>query len=380
MLGIPRAGLRRPAAVLVAAATLTALTTTTSGAQAAPSAPTETYLVQTADAPVATYNGGVARHRRDPAGDRPQDRHPGRQRPGVPRPPRRPPQRRAAPRRRVGRQEGVRLHAGLRRVQRGADRQRGGAPAPHAGRRERLEEHACTPRRPSPRPSSSASTAGAGRGASSSADPRRAGEGVIVGVIDSGFWPENPSFGAAARRRAATRRSSTPSGAGTCDAGVEAPGRLQQQGDRRPLVQRRRPVDANPGEFDSPRDYYGHGSHTASTAAGNHGVTATIKRRRSPACISGMAPAARLSIYKVLYANAARHPVGRHPRRHRRRDRRRGRRRRRRHQLLDRRRQRRVRRRRARVPQRRRGRRVRRRVGRQRRPGRGHRRQRRCRG
>src|SRR5919107_3702727 len=60
MLGIPRAGLRRPAAVLVAAATLTALTRRTSGAQAAPSAPSETYLVQTADAPVATYNGGVA--------------------------------------------------------------------------------------------------------------------------------------------------------------------------------------------------------------------------------------------------------------------------------------------------------------------------------
>src|SRR5262249_11287713 len=59
----------------------------------------------------------------------------------------------------------------------------------------------------------------------------------------------------------------------------------------------------NPREFTSPRDYDGHGSHTASTAAGDP-VEGTINGA-DVGPLSGMAPAARLSIYKVLYENAA---------------------------------------------------------------------------
>ncbi len=66
MLGIPRAGRRRPVVALVAVATLSAFTLTSAPAQAAPpaavavGAPTQTYIVQTIDAPAATYNGGLA--------------------------------------------------------------------------------------------------------------------------------------------------------------------------------------------------------------------------------------------------------------------------------------------------------------------------------
>ncbi|MFB9234900.1 S8 family peptidase [Plantactinospora siamensis] len=130
----------------------------------------------------------------------------------------------------------------------------------------------------------------------------RAGEGVIVGVLDSGFWPENPSFGPIARPR--DQRTIDAKWHGACDPGVEAPITCNNKVIGARWYNAAGLSRANPGEFDSPRDFYGHGSHTASTAAGNNGVTATINGSVAGK-VSGMAPAARLAIYKVLYANAA---------------------------------------------------------------------------
>ena len=55
-----------------------------------------------------------------------------------------------------------------------------------------------------------------------------------------------------------------------------------------------------PWDFLSPRDYNGHGSHTTSTAGGNNGVQATGDAA-SLGKISGMAPRARLAMYKVCW-------------------------------------------------------------------------------
>ena len=58
-------------------------------------------------------------------------------------------------------------------------------------------------------------------------------------------------------------------------------------------------VGADPDEFDSARDDEGHGTHTASTAAGNAGVEASILGRDYGE-VSGIAPRARIIAYKGL--------------------------------------------------------------------------------
>ncbi|MEV6970157.1 S8 family peptidase [Hamadaea sp. NPDC051192] len=131
-----------------------------------------------------------------------------------------------------------------------------------------------------------------------------AGEGVIVGIIDSGIWPENPAFAPLAEPRTDSATIAAK-WHGTCDAGVTGT----------PVACNNKLIGARyfkaagqgsiqPVEFFSPRDYDGHGTHTASTAAGNNNVPASING--SPVgSISGMAPAARIAAYKALWENAA---------------------------------------------------------------------------
>ncbi|HEV7710615.1 MAG TPA: S8 family serine peptidase, partial [Asanoa sp.] len=117
------------------------------------------------------------------------------------------------------------------------------------------------------------------------------------------FWPENPSFGPLPTPRR-DQKTIDAKWHGTCDPGLESPVSCNNKVIGARWYASTDPLNDNLGEFDSPRDYFGHGSHTASTAAGNHGVTATINGGVA-GVLSGMAPAARLSIYKVLYGNKA---------------------------------------------------------------------------
>ncbi|MEO3744080.1 S8 family peptidase [Plantactinospora sp. B5E13] len=132
-------------------------------------------------------------------------------------------------------------------------------------------------------------------------DARHAGEGMIIGVIDSGFWPESASFAPLPTPRP-DQAVIDAKWKGTCDVGIEAPITCNNK-----VIGARwyaGLADAFPDEYSSPRDRNGHGTHTASTAAGNHGVPASVAGQ-SLGEISGVAPAARLAIYKALYDTGA---------------------------------------------------------------------------
>ena len=137
----------------------------------------------------------------------------------------------------------------------------------------------------------------------------KAGEGIIIGMVDSGFWPENPSF---SDRDADGKLvyQNVPHWPGKCHPGEAfnasncnqkvIGARYYNQGFGGDAAVKA----AYPNEFNSPRDGNGHGSHTASTAAGNAGVPALVNGINLGS-ITGMAPRARLSIYKVCYGDAA---------------------------------------------------------------------------
>jgi subtilisin family serine protease len=129
----------------------------------------------------------------------------------------------------------------------------------------------------------------------------KAGAGVIIGDIDTGFWPENPSF-AAFKGKGPADAEIKKKFHGTCDTSGEDPVTCNNKVIGARFYNASGADTANPNEFSSPRDYDGHGSHTASTAAGDL-VQATINGVDAGP-LEGMAPGARLSIYKVLYENA----------------------------------------------------------------------------
>ena len=132
------------------------------------------------------------------------------------------------------------------------------------------------------------------------------GENIVIGIIDSGIWPEQPSF---TDRNAANKFMYAPLAGWSpaCETGEQ----FTAANCNRKLITARyfneawggdAGIDAlRPWEFNSPRDYNGHGTHTASTAGGNYGVMPT-----GPATvfgpISGIAPRARIAAYKALWS------------------------------------------------------------------------------
>jgi len=130
---------------------------------------------------------------------------------------------------------------------------------------------------------------------------RNAGAGVVVADLDSGLWPENPSV--APLRNPKPVRQFT----GTCQTGEQwdasdcttkvigaryyTAGVTASIGD----------IKANfPYEFISARDADGHGTHTATTAAGNFNVPVTVAGQAFGNA-SGMAPNARIAVYKICW-------------------------------------------------------------------------------
>lgn len=147
-----------------------------------------------------------------------------------------------------------------------------------------------------------------------------AGEGVIIGIVDSGVWPESPSFADRVDSQGkptfdnggALVYDAAPSGwkgecetgegwtAGHCnnkligarffDASYRSVGRTTHWSDFRSP---RDSIGGNLGEG-------GHGTHTATTAGGNNGADAVIGGV-AVGSMSGVAPRARIASYKVCW-------------------------------------------------------------------------------
>ncbi|MDQ3067418.1 MAG: S8 family peptidase, partial [Actinomycetota bacterium] len=137
------------------------------------------------------------------------------------------------------------------------------------------------------------------------------GEDVVVGIVDTGIWPEHPSFSDQSdfvfRTGSSGKRSQVYGPApsywtGTCQSGEQ----FSQNMCTNKLIGARYYLSGFghfgivKGDYKSARDHDSHGSHTASTAAGNRGVPAT-GAAASFGKVSGMAPRARIAAYKVCW-------------------------------------------------------------------------------
>uniref|UniRef100_A0A0E0NCT7 Subtilisin-like protease n=1 Tax=Oryza rufipogon TaxID=4529 RepID=A0A0E0NCT7_ORYRU len=123
------------------------------------------------------------------------------------------------------------------------------------------------------------------------------GEDVIIGVIDTGIWPESPSF--------------SDDGYGPVPARWKG---ICQTGDAFNTMNCNRKIigarwysagatdDMLKGEYMSPRDFDGHGTHTASTIAG--GQVWNVSHHQGglgTGVARGGAPRARIAVYKALW-------------------------------------------------------------------------------
>lgn len=131
--------------------------------------------------------------------------------------------------------------------------------------------------------------------------PARAGRGIVIGVVDTGVWPENPSLAGIPVNSAALRRS-YPGFTGSCQPGTGwSTGTCGSKVLAAQFFVQGFGVDnVAESDFLSARDASGHGTSVAAVAAGNAGVAAQISGQ-DLGHISGVAPAAGLSIYKACW-------------------------------------------------------------------------------
>lgn len=155
----------------------------------------------------------------------------------------------------------------------------------------------------------------------------KAGEGVVVGVIDTGYTPSSPFFagdevapltgepqvGVPYRTddgNIAMLKANGDTFSGECQAGVESGADFDGSACNSKVLSAHyfaddflkyvAPENRAPQELLSPVDVASHGTHTASTSAGNANVQASIGGR-DMGVTSGVAPAAKLSVYKICW-------------------------------------------------------------------------------
>ena len=143
------------------------------------------------------------------------------------------------------------------------------------------------------------------------------GEGIVIGVVDSGIWPESPAFGDkvdAAGKPVAYHQAGTlvygPPPAGWAGACIAGEGFTAAMCGNKLIGARYYNADFTASgavrvalEYLSPRDgaSSGHGSHTASTSGGNERVDIVNASGVITAVMGGIAPRARIAAYKVCW-------------------------------------------------------------------------------
>uniref|UniRef100_A0A7N0ZZX2 Subtilisin-like protease SBT1.6 n=1 Tax=Kalanchoe fedtschenkoi TaxID=63787 RepID=A0A7N0ZZX2_KALFE len=129
------------------------------------------------------------------------------------------------------------------------------------------------------------------------------GSDVIIGVFDTGIWPERRSFSDLNLGPVPKRWK------GVCEIGQKFTARSCNRKVIGARFFAKGHEAAGPGgfggingtiEFMSPRDADGHGTHTASTAAGRHAFHASMNGYAS-GIAKGVAPKARIATYKVCW-------------------------------------------------------------------------------
>ncbi|EFJ13320.1 hypothetical protein SELMODRAFT_424716 [Selaginella moellendorffii] len=121
---------------------------------------------------------------------------------------------------------------------------------------------------------------------------------VIVGLLDTGIWPESESFKDTDMGPVPARWK------GTC---VNPPGTKANEtvNCNKKLVGARyyNGAKVSTGPYKNSRDSVGHGTHTSSTAAGSL-VPHASKRGLAPGTARGGAPNARIAMYKVCWTDS----------------------------------------------------------------------------